>query len=67
MGLAALRKNAGLTLKELAAKSAVNYVKIHHIEHRKISPENITLRTAQKLATALDCEIKELLEPDEEV
>jgi transcriptional regulator with XRE-family HTH domain len=65
MGLAKLRKAAGLTLKELAAKSGVNFMKIHQIEHQKIKPENITLRTAQKLARALNCETKDLLASDD--
>jgi transcriptional regulator with XRE-family HTH domain len=61
MGLAELRKKAGLTLKALAAKSGVNYMKIHQIEKGKIKPEHIMLRTAQKLANALNCEPKDLL------
>jgi transcriptional regulator with XRE-family HTH domain len=65
MGLFKLRKEAGLTLKELAAKSGVNFMKIHQIERRKIKPENITLRTAQKLANALNCRPKDLLAPDD--
>ena len=65
MGLAKLRKDSGLTLKQLAAKSGVNYQKIWQIEHGKIKSENIALRTAQKLAKALDCEAKDLLTPDE--
>ena len=64
MGLAKLRKEAGLTLKQLAEKSGVNYMKIHQIERGKIQPEHIMLRTAQKLANALDCEPKDLLTPD---
>ena len=66
MGLAKLRKEAGLTLKELAVKSGVHYVKIHYIEKGKIKPENIMLRTAQKLAKALDCEPEALLDTPEE-
>jgi len=65
MGLAKLRKDAGLTLKQLAAKSGVNFMKIHQIERGIIKPENIMLRTAQKLATALNCEPKDLLTPEE--
>jgi transcriptional regulator with XRE-family HTH domain len=65
MGLAKFRKAAGLTLKALAEKSGVNFMKIHQIEHQKIKPENITLRTAQKLANALNCEPKDLLTPDD--
>ena len=61
MGLANFRKEAGLTLHQLAEKSGVNYQKIWQIEHGKIKPENITLRTAQKLATALGCTPEDLL------
>ena len=62
MGLAHLRRAAGLTLHGLADKSGVNYMKIHQIEHGKIKPENITLRTALKLAIALNCDPEELIE-----
>ena len=62
MGLAELRKEAGLTLHQLAAKSGINYMKIHQIEKGKIKPEHIMLRTAQALANALGCEPKELME-----
>lgn len=65
MGLAELRKAAGLTLKQLEALSGVHYVKISNIERGKIKPEHIMLRTAQKLATALDCEPKDLMTKDE--
>ncbi len=65
MGLAKLRKEAGLTLKELAKISGVNYVKICQIEHGKIKVEHIMLRTAKKLANALGCEPLNLLTPDE--
>lgn len=65
MGLAKLRSDAGLTLHALAEKSGVNYMKIHQIERGKIKPENITLRVAQKLANALDCEPKDLMAEDE--
>lgn len=62
MSLEKLRRDAGLSLHALAAKSGVNYMKIHQIEKGKIKVENITLRTAQKLANALDCEPKDLLD-----
>ena len=65
MALAKLRKDAGLTLHRLAEKSGVNYQKIHQIERGKIKPENITLRTAQKLAAALDCSPEDLLNAKE--
>jgi len=66
MGLADLRKAAGLTLKQLGEKSGVHFMKIHQIEQGKIKPENISLRNAQKLATALGCEPKDLLALDDE-
>ena len=65
MGLAKLRSDSGLSLHALAEKSGVNYMKIHQIERGKIKPENITLRVAQKLATALGCEPKDLMTDDE--
>lgn len=64
MGLAKLRKEAKLTLKQLAALSGVNYQKIWQIENGKIKSEHIMLRTAQKLAIALNCEPADLLTPD---
>lgn len=66
MGLAKFRKDAGLTLHQLAAKSGVNYQKIWQIEHGVIKAENITLKTAKKLADALDCDPQDLLTPDNE-
>ncbi len=66
MGLAKLRKDSGLTLHQLAKVSGVNYQKIWQIEHGVIKPENIALKTAVKLAKALDCCTKDLLTPDEE-
>jgi transcriptional regulator with XRE-family HTH domain len=66
MGLAELRKKRKLTLKQLAALSGVNYMKIHYIEKGKILPEHIMLRTAQKLANALNCEPKDLMTTEKE-
>lgn len=66
MGLAKLRREANLTLHQLAAKSGVNYQKIWQIEHGVIKPENIAVKTATKLAKALDCEIDDFLLPDDE-
>ena len=62
MGLAKLRKDADLTLHQLAVKSGVNYQKIWQIENGVIKAENIRLKTAKKLATALDCSFEDLLE-----
>ena len=62
MGLKAERKKAGLTLHALAAVSGVNYVKIHCIETGKIDIRHIWLETALKLARALGCEPKDLID-----
>ena len=61
MGLRELRQAKGLTLKGLAALSGVNYMKIHQIETGKINPENIALKTAVKLAKALECKPEDIL------
>lgn len=61
MGLREMRKAKGLTLKGLAAKSGVNYMKIHQIETGKINPQNIALKTAVKLSAALDCKPEDIL------
>jgi transcriptional regulator with XRE-family HTH domain len=64
MGLAKLRKEAGLSYHRLAEVSGVNYQKIWQIEHNVIKPANIALHTAEKLAKALKCEPRDLLTPD---
>lgn len=61
MGLKEMRLSKGLTLKALAEKSGVNYMKIHQIETCKINPANITLKTAIKLAKALGCKPEDIL------
>jgi len=43
----------------------VNYQKIWQIENGVIKSENITLKTAQKLATALGCTPEDLLTTEE--
>ena len=65
MALAKLRKEANLTLHQLADLSGVNYQKIWQIENGVIKSENITLRTAQKLAKALACNPEDLLNSKE--
>ena len=66
MGLKDLRLAKGYTYHELAAASSVNYQKIWQIEHGVIKPENIALKTAIKLAKALDCSPEDLTKPDKE-
>jgi len=65
LALQQLRKAKKLTLKGLAEISSVNYQKIWQIENGIVKPENITLKTAQKLATALGCTPENLLTPEE--
>jgi len=65
MSLKEQRQKKGLTLQELAKKSGVHYVKIHQIETGRIKPENMTLKNGVKLADALDCHPRELLETGE--
>lgn len=66
MGLRKLRKAKGYTLYKLEELSGVNYSKIYKIEAGIIDVEHIMLRTAVKLARALECKPEDLLEPDEE-
>ena len=61
MGLRDLRLAKGYTLHGLANASGVNYQKIWQIENNKINVENISLKTALKLANALDCQTTDLI------
>lgn len=61
MSLKEQRKNKGLTLKALAEKSGVHFVKIAQIEAGTIKAENMSLKNALKLSEALGCEPKDLL------
>lgn len=61
MSLAEKRKEKHWTLKQLSEASGVHYMKIHQIEHGKIKAENMALKTAIKLSTALACEPKDLI------
>lgn len=62
MSLKSARLKRGLTQQQLEALSGVNAVTISRIEHEKIKPENITLRTAIQLAKALQVSPEELLQ-----
>ena len=50
---------AGLTRHELADKAEVSYTRIAHIEGRQTSP-TVYMTTAQKLAKALKCQVKDI-------
>lgn len=64
MRLKDLRLAKGFTLHGLAEASGVNYQKIWQIENNVIKSENIALKTAIKLASALECEPEDLMKPD---
>lgn len=66
MGLKDLREAKNLSRAELAKLSGIRYQKIRDIEVGIIKPENITLKTALKLAAALDCQPEDLTKPDKE-
>ena len=66
MGLKDLREAKNLSRAELAKASGIRYQKIRDIEVGIIKPENITLKTAIKLAQALECGPAELMKPNKE-
>lgn len=66
MGLKDLRLAKGYSRTELSKISGIRYQKIRDIEVGIIKPENIALKTAVKLAAALDCDPAELMKPDKE-
>ena len=56
-----LRKKAGFTQKQLAAKVGVNEVTIRSYEAEKYNPK---MNTLTKLCVALDCKITDLIDED---
>lgn len=66
MSLREQRKKRNMTLRELADKSGVHYVKIHQIESGKINIKNITLKNVLRLSEALGCSPRDLLEDSEQ-
>jgi transcriptional regulator with XRE-family HTH domain len=54
-----LRLQSGLTQEELAVKSGVSYTSLVKIERGQV--ENPTIKTIQKLASALEVGVDELL------
>jgi DNA-binding Xre family transcriptional regulator len=66
LGLKDLRLAKGYNRTELAKVSGIRYQKIRDIEVGIIKHENITLKTALKLAQALDCQPEDLTKPDKE-
>lgn len=66
MGLKDLRLAKGYSRTELSKISGIRYQKIRDIEVGIIKPENIALKTAIKLATALECDPAGLMKPGKE-
>ena len=56
------REAKSMTQAELAKQTGLHPVKIAQIECGRIAVENMTLRTAAKLAKALGCHAEELLD-----
>ena len=63
MNLKGIRIKRKLTQAELANSSGIAQSTIHYLESGKQSP---TERTLKKLATALDVDIMELIQPESE-
>jgi transcriptional regulator with XRE-family HTH domain len=66
MSLKKMREAKGLSQKALAERSGVHVVKIYQIEAGTIRAENMSLKNALRLAEALDCECRDLLEEGEQ-
>lgn len=64
LGLKDLREARNLSRTELAKLSGIRYQKIRDIEVGIIKPENIALKTAIKLAQALECDPAKLMKPN---
>lgn len=60
-GLLYQRTVCGMTQKELAAKSGVNIRQLQRYESLTSDTCNMTLKNAIALATALECDVKDLL------
>lgn len=66
MSLKEKRLAASMTLAQLSKLSGVHAVKICQIESGKINPENISLKNALRLADALGCHPRDLLNGEDE-
>ena len=61
--LRALRKHASLTQEELADRSGLNANYIGRIERGEI---NVTIQTLSRIARAMNAELSDIFEPDED-
>lgn len=55
------RKKQGLTQAELANRAGLNIRQIQKIENGEVKTENITLKTMQAIAQALNAKIDDLI------
>lgn len=55
------RKKQGLTQKELANRAGLNIRQIQKTENAEVKTENITLKTMQAIAQALNAKIDDLI------
>lgn len=59
-----IRKEKGLSRRELELLSGVKVITIHHIERGITNVDNIKLSTLIKLSKALKCRVKDLVSKD---
>lgn len=59
-----IRKEQGLSRRELSLLSGVKEVSIHHLEKGFTNPNNVKLSTLVALAKALHCKVVDLLSSD---
>lgn len=59
-----IRKEQGLSRRELALLSGVKEVTIHHLENGITNVNNVKLSTLVALAKALHCKVADLLSAD---
>lgn len=57
----AYRKKQGLTQADLANRAGLNIRQIQKIENGEVQTENITLKTMQAIAQALNAKIDDLI------
>lgn len=55
------RKKQGLTQTDLANRAGLNIRQIQKIENDEVQTENVTLKTMQAIAQALDAKIDDLI------
>lgn len=55
------RKKKGLTQKDLANRAGLNIRQLQKIENDEVQTENVTLKTMQAIAQALNAKIDDLI------